>query len=239
MGGVSPRRTQMSEIEQTEQQLEEQIEEQIEEQKLPHHTEFETKYRVEGDKIYAFKEIINNLEDKPTFLYVEGPDFYYTKNDSDDIERVSFMRWRKADNQKRAEVTFKKKPEGVKSNTNRKEVNWRVDRTPFKTIEEGAFMQGYDFNFKISKMCHIYNFKDATLVFYTVRGEDNKDAHFVEIEVDEETIHKLTEKDAWDVIKKYEEILAPLGITYRNRMMKSLFELYVKDLYNEGNKETI
>ena len=92
-------------------------------EKLPRHTEFETKYRVEGHLIYTFKEIINNIEDAPICTYVEGPDFYYTKNDSPEIERVSFMRWRKAFNQKRAELTFKKKPKGVKSNTNRKEVN--------------------------------------------------------------------------------------------------------------------
>ena len=200
---------------------------------LSMHCEFETKYRVEGHLIYTFKEIMNNLDDTSTFVYVEGPDWYYTKEDG------SFLRYRKADNQKRAEVTLKEKPAGAKSNIKRKEVNWRVDGTPFETIQEGAFMQGYEFNFKIWKMCHIQNFKDATVVFYTVRGEDNKDAHFVEIEVDEDTIHNLTEKEAWDVIKKYEEILIPLGITYKNRMMKSLFELYVKDIYNENNKETI
>jgi len=223
----------MSSVQETIEELDKVVVKEEEESKIPHHTEFETKYRVEGHLIYTFKEIVNNLKDAPVCVYVEGPDWYYTKEDG------SFLRYRKADNQKRAEVTFKEKPVGVRSNVKRKEVNWRVDSTPFETVHEGAIMQGYEFNFKIWKMCHIYNFKDATLVFYTVRGEDNKDAHFVEIEVDEETIHKLTEKDAWDVIKKYEEILAPLGITYRNRMMKSLFELYVKDLYNEGNRETI
>ena len=206
---------------------------------LPKHTEFETKYRVEGSLIYTFKEIINNIKDESTFVYVEGPDWYYTKNDSEDIARCSLLRYRKADNQKRAEVTFKEKPVGVKSNIKRKEVNWRVDNTPFETVQEGALMQGYEFNFKIWKMCHIRKFKDATLVFYTVRGDDNKIAHFVEIEVDEATIHKLTEEEAFGVIKKYEEILAPLGITYRNRMAKSLFEMYVKDIYNEDKKGTI
>jgi adenylate cyclase class IV len=190
---------------------------------LEQHTEFETKYRVEGDLVYKFKSIVSELDYK-NFVYAEGPDFYYTKPDG------SFLRYRKAVTEKRAEVTLKEKPEGSKHNIQRKEVNWRVDGTDSAAIVEGATMMGYKFNFSIWKSCHIYNFKDATLVFYTVKDDNDKIDHFVEIELDEKSIHKLTYDEAMRTIRRYEEILAPLGITYRNRLSKSLYEMYVKDI---------
>ena len=59
---------------------------------------------------------------------------------------------------------------------------------------------------------------------------DNRETqHFVEIELDEEKIHKLTEDQAWAIIRQYEAVLEPLGITYRNRLNKSLFEMYYRE----------
>ena len=197
-------------------------------EKLPHHTEFETKYRVNPDLIFKFKTIVSELDYK-NFVYAEGPDYYYTKPDG------SFLRYRKATTEKRAEVTLKEKPSGAKHNVERKEVNWRVDATAKETIHEGALLMGFTFNFSIWKSCHIYNFKDATLVFYTVRDDNNKLDHFIEIELDENNIHNLTLQQAWDKIRKYEEILSPLGITHRHRLTKSLYEMYVKDI-DHGEK---
>lgn len=196
---------------------------------LKEHTEFETKYRLDGDKVFEFKEIVESLDESYDFLYVQGPDWYYTKPDG------SFLRYRKGENDKsnRAELTMKSKPEDAVSNIVRKEVNLRVDKNGFGTVEAFAEMLGYDFNFKIWKMCHIYKFKDATLVFYTVRDDKGSVDHFAEIEVDEDTIHKLTRNEALDIVKKYERVLAPLGITYKNRLKKSLYEMYVNDIYKE------
>lgn len=198
-------------------------------EKLSKHTEFETKYRIEGDKQYQFTQIVRNIPEEYDFIFAQGPDLYYTKPDG------SFMRYRKGETDRggRAEVTFKQKPEGASKNVIRKEVNWRVDKNSQETIHEGAVMMGYKFNFKIYKMCHIYKFKDATLVFYTVIDEGGNHDHFIEIELDEESIHKLTEDRAWAIIRKYEAVLEPLGITYRNRLNKSLYEMYVKDIYKK------
>jgi len=194
-------------------------------EKMKKHTEFETKYKIEGDKLFEFKQIVEKIDQPYDFLYVQGPDWYYTKTDG------SFLRYRKAENDKtgRAELTMKAKPEGSSHNVVRKEVNLRVDKNNFNTIEAFTKMLGYEFNFEIWKMCHIYNFKDATLVFYTVRDNKGVMTHFVEIEVDEETIHKLTEEEALDIVRKYERILEPIGITYRHRLNKSLFEMYVNE----------
>lgn len=200
-----------------------------ENQNIARFTEFETKYRVEGDLIYKFKEIVESLGEAYDFIYVQGPDHYFVRDDS------RFARYRKADGDKtgRAEVTFKLKPVGAKNNISRKEYNWRVDNTPFEEISEGLEDQGYRFNFKITKMCHIYKFKDATLVFYTVKDDRGKLDHFVEIELDEETIHHLTQDAAMDKIRKYEAVLAPIGVSYRGRLTKSLFEMYVKENKDE------
>jgi hypothetical protein len=194
-------------------------------EKLSKHTEFETKYRIEGSKIFEFKELIAKMNKPYEFLYFEGPDTYYTRPDG------SFLRYRKGatDKNGRAEVTLKQKRVGSANNNIRKEVNWRVDKTPLETIEEGAKMMGFEFNFKIYKMGHIYFFDDANIVFYTVMSEDKDTQHFVEIELDEEKIHKLNEDQAWAIIRQYEAILEPLGITYRNRLNKSLFEMYYKE----------
>lgn len=200
-------------------------------EKLEQHTEFETKYRVEGDLVYKFKSIVSEMDYK-NFVYAEGPDFYYTKPDG------SFLRYRKAVTERRAEVTMKEKPDGARHNIQRKEVNWRVDSNSRETIHEGALMMGFKFNFSIWKSCHIYNFKDATLVFYTVRDDNNKLDHFVEIELDEKSIHNLTHDEAMEVIRKYEKVLLPLGITYKNRLTKSLYEMYVKDIDHDQESTT-
>jgi predicted adenylyl cyclase CyaB len=195
-----------------------------ENKKLDPHTEFESKYRIDADKLYEFKSIIGDLTDLKEFIYVEGPDVYWTKGEAE------FLRYRKAAHEAesgKAWLTMKAKQKGASNNIIRKEVNWRVDTTPFETIREGAELLGFTYNFKIYKICHIYRFKDATLVFYTVK-EDASISHFIEIEVDEETIGNYTEEEAWGVIKKYEAVLSPLGIKPQNRLRKSLFEMYVK-----------
>ena len=98
-----------------------------------------------------------------------------------------------------------------------------------ETIESFIARLGFEFNFKIKKIgVHIYTFADATLPFYTIIGESGKMSHFIEIEVNEELISKLTELEAFDIIRKYEKMLEPLGIKPQNRLRKSLFELYRK-----------
>jgi adenylate cyclase class IV len=112
-----------------------------------------------------------------------------------------------------------------------------VDNNSYDTIE--GFIKtglGYDSNFRISKYVQIYQFKDATLPWYTVVDESGKRDTFVEIEVDEKLLHNINEEQAWEIVKKYEAILAPLGITARNRLRLSLFEMYRKDIY--GNRST-
>lgn len=195
-------------------------------EKLDRLIEFETKYRVDQGLLIEFKSIMASLDGLKKFISVEGGDEYFVKGEQ-------FLRYRKAafgmDNG-RTEVTMKTKPVGAKNNIIRREWNWRVDNTEPETIREGIKDLGFTFNFSIYKICHIYNFKDATVVFYTVYDTTDKKPSgidtFVEIEVSEKNIGKLTENQAWEIIEKYESILAPMGITPQKRLKKSLFEMY-------------
>lgn len=197
------------------------------EEKMSEHVEFESKYRVEPHDLIVFKKIVESLPNRTDYLQIDGPDYYFTKEDG------SFARYRKPDSMAgdaREEVTIKVKPDGAKNNIIRKEINWRVTGTPESAIREGLSLMGYSFNFSIYKICYIYFFEDATLVFYTVfdttKEKVSKGDSFVEIEVKEDNIHNLTEKEAWDIILKYEKVLEPIGINPQRRLRKSLFEMY-------------
>lgn len=194
--------------------------------------EFETKYRVDQSILLKFKQILVNLPEVEKLLYIEGEDQYFVNNQNPN----RFLRYRTAAfglDGNRAEVTMKIKPEGSKNNIIRTEINWRVDITPKEDILEGIRLLDYSFNFSIYKMCQIYKLADATLVFYTVYDTTNEETSkrtdsFIEIEVAEDKIRSMTEQDAWKIIEKYENILAPVGITARNRLRKSLFEMYTR-----------
>lgn len=197
---------------------------------LPPFTEFETKYRTELNILGIFKKIVKTIPNRIYFLYTEGPDTYYTNPNTKAIGRYRVTEFPKEDPQF-AQWTLKTKPEGARSNIKRKEPNWRVDNTKVEEIHQGALDMGYIFNFKIWKMCHIYKYPDATIVFYTViKDGTDKEDHFIEIEVDEDSIYMLTEDEAWAVIEKYEKILAETGIIPQKRLRKSLAEMYMEEV---------
>lgn len=229
---------------------------------VPKLTEFETKYRVDPSTLTEFKRIMDTLPGLKKFIYVEGPDSYYTNEhlskafaafaDSlkeKDRERFEaliyetvgqfppFMRYRRPSHGldgNRQELTTKYKFSGAKNNVQREEKNIRVDNTAEDTIKAFVTDIGYRPNFSIWKTCHIYNFEDATLVFYSVYdttdGKASKMDNFVEIEVSEEKIDAMTEAQAWDIITKYEKALETVGLTARNRLKKSLFEMYKREV---------
>lgn len=206
------------------------------EPKLDHNTEYECKYRVKDHDLVPFKKIIAALPDPKSFIYVEGPDDYYTHPDFDES---SFGRYRKAafglDNG-RAEWTVKAKPKGATNNKKRIEVNWRVDSTPKEDIIRGVEMMGFVFNFSIVKNCHIMRLDDATVVFYTVYdttegSKSTKVDHFIEIEVSEEKIREgMTEKEAEAIVIKYEQLFASIdGVGAKRRLKLSLFDMYRRE----------
>lgn len=203
---------------------------QEEKQTLEFH-EFEVKFRIDESKRNEWKQLMRDYAKTDEsgykdFIYVDSDDIYYTRASKRKGVDYEFVRYRFSDGEKRAELTTKRKLSDT-NNIIRKEQNVRVDQNSRETIHE-FLTDGldYEYSFRISKYVDIYKFKDATLPFYTVVDEKGKRDTFCEIEVDEELLHKITEDEAWAIIKKYEKILEPLGITARNRLRNSLFEMY-------------
>lgn len=202
--------------------------------------EFESKYSVEDHLLIEFKQLIENLNEKASFIYIEGPDVYYTypswwlANNAQWDPEGTFVRYRKPsyglDNGRR-QVTWKYKPVGSKNNISREELNWNLTNdVSEKVIVRQIEQSGAQFNFSIVKNCHIYKLEDATLVFYTVYdttdGKPKKADSFIEIEVCEEKIATLSSEQALNIIIKYEKALESLGINARKRLKKSLFQMY-------------
>lgn len=185
--------------------------------------EIEAKYSAEGIDRIAFKDLVRSLS--PTsFIYVESNDVYYIKSENE------FLRYRMPSENKlsgeetRQELTFKKK-HSDKNNWSRTEVNLRVDNNDPSLID--AFCKGLGYNnakFTISKACDIYFWPDADVVYYSVRDEKGKYQYFIEVEALEDC--GTTKEQAWEVVLKYEKLLAPLGITPQKRKKLSLFEMY-------------
>ena len=189
--------------------------------KLGKNTEFETKYLVAAHQLDEFKE--KALALKPVnFVYTEGPDIYWTKGEL-------FFRYRKAafniDGDK-AWLTMKKKPQGAVNNIKRTETDVRVDKATMSSIEGMIELLGFKADFEIYKICHIYYYEDATLVFYGVRNSSGNRRNFLEIEVKESKVEHLTEEEAFAIIDRYEELLDMRGVEKEARISKSLFEMY-------------
>jgi hypothetical protein len=150
-------------------------------------------------------------------------------------DKSRFKRFRHASYPKegtRKEITTKIKPDGAKNNINRTEKNLRVTDNDDVLIRETIMDDGFLFDFSIWKTCHIYKFSDATLVFYTVvestPGIKYKEDHFIEIEVDEDLLNSISEEQAWEIVRKYELALEPIGIHAQKRIRKSLYEMYTR-----------
>lgn len=182
--------------------------------------EIETKYDASGIDRIAFKNLLKSMNPK-TFVYVESTDIYYSKGDE-------FVRYRmppETEKSKRSELTLKKKHVSG-NNVVRTEVNLRVDNNNPETIKAFCEGLGYTKNFEVYKICDIYFFDDADVVYYTVLDENKKSADFLEIEVNEEL--DITVEAAKDIIIKYEKLLSTLGLTAQKRMKRSLWEIYRK-----------
>jgi adenylate cyclase class IV len=189
------------------------------------HTEFETKYRVDASVMMRFKRIMAQYQAE--FRYVEGPDDYFVKPDTN-----SFKRYRHATYPKDAkkEITTKIKPEGAKHNIQRRELNLDVTFADPEVVKATIEDDGFAYNFTVFKSCHIFDTEDASVTFYSVvditPGEKHDEEHLIEIEVAEDLVSQITESQAWDIINKYEKALAAIGVNPQKRLKLSIFESY-------------
>lgn len=193
--------------------------------------EVECKYNADDISRISFKDLAKSLS--PTsFIYVESTDIYYVRAENEFLRyRMPAENKQSGEEERRSELTLKKK-HVEQNNWIRTEVNLRVDLNDPALVAAFCEGLGYKKNFSIEKSCDIYFFDDADLVFYSVRDEDGKYAHFIEIEANENI--GMTGAQSWETILKYEKILAPLGISPQKRKKLSLFEMYVQRTLNNG-----
>ena len=205
------------------------VEPKADEVKAKLYIEVEVKYNADDIDRIAFKDLAKSLSPK-SFIYVESKDVYYVRAENEFLRHRLPAENRGGPEEHRSELTFKKKHK-ENNNWTRTEVNLRVDLNETALVDAFCEGLGYKRNFSIEKCCDIYFFEDADIVYYTVKDEDGKYAHFCEIEASEDI--GMTQEQSWDVVLKYEKLLAPLGITPQKRKKLSLYEMYVKEIKKE------
>lgn len=127
------------------------------------------------------------------------------------------------------QLTFKKKTD-IKNNFIRVEDNIDLLKSMDRPRIE-AFIKniaGYEYNSSIFKTCFIYKYDVYNFVYYTVYDMEMKEVgRYVEIEMDEK--HPWSSEDeAWNHLLVLEKMAKPLGISSKNRIKESLFELHRK-----------
>lgn len=179
--------------------------------------ELEFKYYAESVSMGDFVKVAEPFN--PEWIMVSSYDDYFV-NDKDE-----FIRYRYHDHM--GELTVKRKTSDL-NNNNRVEVNLKTEGKSSKAVATFIEMLGYKLNFSIFKTCKIAVLDKVTLVYYIVYDKNlNELQRFMEIEARED-IKWASEQDAWDEILKYERLFEPLGITAKNRVRKSLFEIFQK-----------
>lgn len=189
------------------------------------HTELEVKYKVNYSDLMPFKRFVEKNFNIERFEYVTGPDHYFVKPNTDD-----FIRFRCADYQtENGELTIKQK-RSTNNNINRTEVNIKLKNPDYQDVEKFANLLGYNFNFTVIKDCYVYELSDCHICFYSASDTTSKKdpLHFIEIEIKEDVVDILSQKESWDLLKFYEKKLSEINISSRKRIKKSLFETFRK-----------
>lgn len=182
--------------------------------------EIEFKYDADNISLEKFLESVKAM--KPNrWLTVSSYDQFFVKDDTD------FVRYRYTD--ERGELTIKKKTTD-KNNFNRIEVNLPTSGDNFEAAKAFCELLGYTHNFGIYKTCKIAFFEKQVLVYYIVYDMELKEKRrFIEIEANEDYAWE-SDQQAWDHVTNIEsELNISLGITPKNRLRKSLFEMFKKD----------
>lgn len=180
--------------------------------------EIETKYSANDIKMEDFVKLVSPLN--PQWMMVSSYDDYFTNKDGE------FIRYRYTDHM--GELTIKRKTVDT-NNNNRIEVNIPTDGKNGSAIEAFVGLLGYSRNFSIFKTCKIAFLEKIVLVYYIVYDANlNEKQRFIEIEANEK--YKWSSEDeAWEELLKYEKMMESLDITPKNRLRKSLFEIFKKN----------
>jgi len=182
--------------------------------------EIEYKYNAKNTSFKNFDAFIKTLKYKDHFIANSYDHFFTKENDkSGDFIRYRF-------NDLTQELTLKKKTSN-NNNQNRIEINLQIkelDQHKIKTLLE---MLGYFYRFQIYKTCFIYIFDKIIVSYYIVYDENiNELGRFIEIEADEKYNWK-NDIEAFEKINEFEKLFNSINITSKNRLTKSLFEMFI------------
>jgi len=182
--------------------------------------ELEYKYKADGVKLTDFQELAESLTPLKK-IDASSWDLYYTKKDVEGY----FIRYRDATN---PELTKKRKTK-TSNNWERIEIDLPLDPNRVKEdiVTSWVALDNYNKNFKIYKSCFIYWFENTNMVYYTVYDENMKEiGRYIEVEVNKEKVSEIGQEKCMEELKTLEEQLTKLGISNKNRMKRSLFEIY-------------
>ena len=185
-----------------------------------HFKEIEFKYDAHDIPMNRFTELMDTMKvDKK--MMVSSYDDYFTDTSG------NFIRYRYTDD--RGELTIKRKVND-KNNNERIEINLPTKGDNFQAVEAFSKMLGYQHNFCIYKTCKIFWVDKVVLVYYVVYDKELQEKRrFIEIEANED-LQWDSEQQAWDEITKYEKMFEQIGIKPSNRLRKSLFEIFRKEV---------
>ena len=182
--------------------------------------ELEYKYRADNVGLAEFRALMCSLDTKKS-IDISSWDIYYIKAGESD----KFQRFR---NGSTPELTKKRKTNN-NNNWERVEVDLPLDesRVSEEIVSKYVSIDGYYENFRIYKTCFIYWLDNINFVYYIVYDKNLREqGRFIEVEVNKEMVSGLD--DASVTLNQAEIALGKLGISHKNRLKKSLFEMFVK-----------
>lgn len=182
--------------------------------------EIEIKFDASDIKLSDFVTLVESSFKVKKQLLVSSYDDYFVDAGG------NFIRYRHKEG--RGELTIKRKLSEHNNNT-RVEVNLPTEGNSLPAVTKFVELLGYNHNFCIYKTCTVYWVDNMVVVYYVVYDKEWKEQRrFIEIEADEE-IEWQSEDQALNEVAECEKIFAALGLAPKNRLKKSLYEMFKKD----------
>ena len=189
--------------------------------------ELEYKYRADNISLNDFKALMNSSHVLKQIVAASWDIYYSNASNSN-----SFVRLRLGE---KPELTIKVKTTDG-NNWRRIEIDLPLDpaRLTEDTVSKFVAEFGYKENFRIFKACDIHVLEYTNFVYYVVYDTNLQEVgRFAEVEVNKEKVMELDSLAPGQAMAKLREgemVLEKLGISAQNRLKKSLFEIFKKEV---------
>lgn len=188
--------------------------------------ELELKYDASEVKLSEFNKF--SWAEKPEkYIEAHSWDIYFSVDkDATNAFPFEFMRLRLGS---KPELTIKIKKTD-KNNNSRTEIDVPLDPNISnnelnKIISEYCKQFNFVENFRIFKYCSIFFYKEIDTVYYVTFNEEMKEiGRYLEAERRKD-VPCESEDAAWELLREWEQKFSVFGITSRNRMKKSQWEI--------------